>query len=219
MNELKRYLNDLDETIVVNDIINRYQIRKSEDFKRVADFILVSNGRQYSAKSISDYMRSHGTVVSTNTVQKWIGYLEEAYIIDQIRKYSTKTKKMLGQSRKLYNCDVALNSIRCVNGRFDLTHNLENVVYNELLYRGYSVSVFDNNGKEIDFIAEKDNKKYFVQVAYSVVDEKTYDREFGAFKGVSQLDKKIIITNDDISYSTSNVEHIFLIDFLNSESL
>ena len=219
LNELKRYLNDLDETIVVNDIINRYQIRKSEDFKRVADFILVSNGRQYSAKSISDYMRSHGTVVSTNTVQKWIGYLEEAYIIDQIRKYSTKTKKMLGQSRKLYNCDVALNSIRCVNGRFDLTHNLENVVYNELLYRGYSVSVFDNNGKEIDFIAEKDNKKYFVQVAYSVVDEKTYDREFGAFKGVSQLDKKIIITNDDISYSTSNVEHIFLIDFLNSESL
>ena len=101
-----------------------------------------------------------------------------------------------------------------MNGRFDLTRNLENIIYNELLFRRYSVTVYDNNGKEIDFLAEKNGKKYYVQVAYSVEDEKAYEREFSAFKGLSQIDKKILITNDELDYSTSNVEHIKLKDFL-----
>ncbi len=217
--DLKRYLNDLDETIVTNDIINRYKIHKAADFKRVANFILISNARIYSAKSIADTMRSQGIEISANTVQKWIDYLAQAYVIDQIPRYSTKAKRELTQSKKLYNCDVALNSIRCMNNRYDLTHNLENIVYNELVFRGYSVSVYDNNGREIDFMAEKDTKRYYVQVAYSVAEDKAYDREFGAFSGVSQLDKKILITNDEVDYSTSNVTHISLAKFLMVESL
>ena len=212
--EQKRYINDLDETIVSNDIINRYKIRKTADFKKLANFILISNARIYSAKSIADYMKSNGTAISVNTVQKWIEYLEQAYIIDQIPRYSKKAKKELEQSRKLYNCDVALNSIRCSDNRFDLTHNLENAVYNELVYMGYAVSVYDNNGREIDFIAEKDGLRFYVQVAYSIAEEKAYEREFAAFRNISQIDRKIIITNDDIDYSTSNIQHIKLKDFL-----
>ena len=217
--EQRRYLNDLDRTIVQNDIIERYKIRKTAEFKKVTSFILISNARIYSAKSIADYMRSHGVKCSTNTVQKWIEYLEEAYVIDQINRYSKKAKKELEQSRKLYNCDVALNSIRCKNQRYDLTHNMENIVYNELLYRGYSVTLYDNNGKEVDFLAEKNNLKYYVQVAYSVAEEKAYEREFNAFRGLSQLDKKILITNDEIDFSTSNVLHIRLKDFLLMDDL
>lgn len=214
LEEQKKYLNDLDETIVVNDIINRYKIKKSTEFKKVVNFILISNARIYSAKLISDYMNSHGTKCTSNTVQKWIGYLSEAYVIDQINRYSKKAKHELEQSQKLYNCDVAFNSIRCSNGRFDLTHNLENIVYDELLYMGYSLCVYDNNGKEIDFLAQKDGKNYYVQVAYSVAEEDAWNREFNAFKSISQIDKKIIITNDEIDYSTSNVQHIKLKDFL-----
>ena len=91
---------------------------------------------------------------------------------------------------------------------------INHIVYNELLFRGYSLSVYDNNGREVDFLAEKDNKKYYVQVAYSVVENKTYSREFSAFNNLSQIDTKIIITNDEIDYSTSNVKHIKLKDFL-----
>lgn len=217
--EKRHYLNNLDETIVLNDIINRYKIRKSDDFKKVANFILISNARIYSAKSISDYMKGNGISCSSNTIQKWISYLEEAYIIDQLQRYSTKAKGELEQNKKLYNCDVALNSIRCANNRFDLTHNLENIVYNELLYMGYSVFVYDNRGREIDFMANKDGKKYFVQVAYSIADDKTYEREFSAFNSLTQIDKKIIITCDDIDFSTSNVQHIKLKDFLQMEDL
>ncbi|MBR2660553.1 MAG: ATP-binding protein [Clostridia bacterium] len=216
--EQKRYLSDLNETIVANDLINRYGIRKQNEFRKVVNFILISNSRIYSAKSISDHMIGNGINVTPNTVQKWIAYLESAYIIDEVSRYSRKAKKELEQSRKIYNSDVSLNSIRCRDNRFDMTHNMENIVYNELIYRGFSVTVYDNNGKEIDFLAEKDRKKTYVQVAYSVVEEKTWKREFEAFSGIPVYDRKVIITNDDVDYSTSAVEHIRLADFLQGRS-
>lgn len=210
----RRYLNDLDETIVLNDIINRYKIRKANEFKKFVSFILISNAQIYSAKSIADYMKTKGISCTSNTIQKWIMYLSEAYIIDQVKRFSRKAKKELEQSHKLYNCDVALNSLRCGNNRYDISHNMENIIYNELIYMGYEVSVYDNNGREIDFVAEKENLRYFVQVAYSVAEDKAYQREISAFSGLDQIDKKILITNDDFDYSTSNVEHIRLKDFL-----
>ena len=217
--ELRIYLNDLDKTIVENDIINRYKIVKSDVFRKVASYTLISNSRIYSAKAISDYMKGNNISCTSNTVQKWIFYLDEAYIIDQVDRYSQKAKKVLENSHKLYNCDVAMNSIRCTNNRYDITHNLENIVYNELIYMGYKVSVYDNNGREIDFLAENGNYRYFIQVAYSVAEDKTYQREMSAFKALNQIDTKILITNDDIDYSTSNVKHIKLKDFLLMDTL
>ena len=83
----------------------------------------------------------------------------------------------------------------------------------------YNVTVYNNNEKEIDFLAQKDNKKYYIQVAYSVTEDKTYEREFSAFSNIDNLSQKIIITNDDIDYSTSAVKHIKLKDFLLMENL
>ncbi len=217
--DIRQYLNDLDTTIVVNDIINRYKIRKSSEFKKVASFILISNARIYSARAIAEHMKKSGIVCSVNTVQKWIEYLEEAYIIDQAKRYSGKAKKELEQSHKLYDCDVALNSIRCSNSRYDLSHNLENIVYNELIFMGYNVEVYDNKGREIDFLAQKNNLSYYIQVSYSVAEDATYQREMSAFSGISQNHKKILITNDELDYSTSNVTHIRLKDFLTMKDL
>jgi len=209
-----RYLNDLNTTIVINDLINRYKIRKDTLFKSVVDFVLRSNSRIYSAKSIRDYISKQHSACSINTVMKYLAYLEEAYIIESIKQYSTKTKRELAFYKKVYNTDVAFNSIRCLDNKFDITHNLENIVYNELKYMGYDLFVFDNRGKEIDFLAQKANKKFYIQVAYSVVDEKAYEREFEAFKNLDSLSQKILITNDDIDYSTNTVKHIKLKDFL-----
>jgi predicted AAA+ superfamily ATPase len=150
---------------------------------------------------------------------KYIDHLQEAYIIESVKQYSTKTKRELSYYVKIYNADVAFNSIRCLDNRFDLTHNLENIVYNELVYMGYDVYVYNNAGKEIDFLAQKGNKKYYVQVAYSVAEDKAYNREFAAFKGIDDLSQKILITNDDIDYSTSIVKHIKLKDFLLMQDL
>lgn len=214
-----RYLSDLDDTIVINDLIMRYKIRKESLFKSIVNYILRSNARIFSANSIRDYIKQEHPECSVNTILKYIGYLEEAYIIESVKLYSTKTKKELSYYAKVYNEDVCFNSLRCLNNRFDLTHNLENIVYNELVYMGYELYVFNNNGKEIDFLATKGNLQYYVQVAYSIAEEKAYNREFGAFANIDGLSQKILITNDDIDYSTSAVKHIRLKDFLLMEHL
>lgn len=214
-----RYLNDLDDTIVINDLIRRYRIRKESLFKSLVNFVLRSNGRIFSANSIRDYIKGEHENCSVNTIMKYLGYLEEAYIIESVKQYSTKTKKELSYYSKIYNADVSFNSIRCMNNRFDLSHNLENIVYNELIYMGYEVYVYNNNGKEIDFLATKGTKQYYVQVAYSITEEKAYQREFNAFKNIDNLSQKIIITNDELDYSTSVVKHIKLKDLLMMESL
>ena len=213
------YLSDLEDTIIINDLINRYNIRKGKLFKSIVNFILRSNSRIISSKSITDYVNNNYEACSINTIIKYLSYLEEAYIIEKIKPYSTKTKSELKYYYKMYNADVAFNSIRCMDNRFDLTHNLENIVYNELIYRGYNLNVYYINNTEIDFIANKDGKKYYIQVAYSVEDDKAYNREFRPFSKLDNMDKKILITNDEIDYSTSTVTHIKLKDFLNIDSL
>ncbi len=209
-----RYLNDLDQTIVLNDIINRYKIRKEEIFTKLVDFVLVSNARIFSSNSVHNYLKAQKIECSVNTVMKYLDYLEEAYVIRKIPQYSTKAKKRLDFYTKLYDEDVAFNSIRQTNGRFDLTHNLENVVYNELVFMGYSLNVLNIDGKEIDFLAAKNNMEYLVQVAYSVAEDSTYEREFAPFASADNSRKKILITTDENDFSTSTVQHIKLKDFL-----
>ena len=215
----KRYLNDLNDTIIYNDLENRYNIRKKDLFEKIVDYILVSNSRIFSAKSIADYMKGQNIEISVPTVIKYLGYLKEAYVINEVPLYSAKAKARLNYYYKLYDEDVSLNSIRVSGNHYDLTHNLENVVLNELLYMGYKVSVYNNKGREIDFYAVMDNKVYLVQVAYSVAEDKAYEREFSAFSGIDNSVKKIIITNDDIDYSTSTVYHYKLRDFLEADNL
>ena len=213
------YLNELKETIILNDIINRYKIRKTEEFKRLANFVFLSNGKLLSARSIQKYMKGTGLTCSLTTVTKYIGYLEEAYAIATVKKYSAKTKRELEYYLKVYDEDVSLNSIQFLNSRYDLTHNFENTVYNELIYMGYSLQVYHDGSHEIDFVASKGNKQFFIQVAYSVAEDKAYEREFGAFAKLDNSIQKVVITNDDIDYSTSTVRHIKFKDFVMMEEL
>lgn len=217
--EMIHYLNSLDETIVMNDIINRYKIRKTELFKKLVNYVLVSNSRIFSSNSIHNYLKAQKIECSINTVMKYLFYLEEAYVIRKIPQYSTKTKRKLDFYTKLYNEDVAFNSIRQTDNRFDLTHNLENIIYNELIFMGYSLEVFNVNGKEIDFLAIKGGKEFLIQVAYSVAENSTYEREFAPFGILDNSRQKILITNDENDYSTSTVRHIKLKDFLLMEEL
>jgi len=218
-NSIVQYLNDLNQTIIINDIMNRYKIRKTELFKRLTNYVLVSNARIFSASSVQHYLQSEKITCSINTVMKYLSYLEEAYVIRRIPQHSTRAKRELAFYAKLYDEDVSFNTIRQRNGRFDLTHNLENIVYNELVFMGYDVSVFTKDHREIDFLAQKDGKEYLVQVAYSVAEESTYEREFALFNVLDQRRKKILITNDDFDYSTSTVQHIKLPQFLQMNSL
>lgn len=214
-----RYLNDLDETIVMNDIINRYKVRREEIFKKLVNFVLISNARIFSSNSIHNYLCSQKMECSVNTVMKYLSYLEEAYVIRRIPQYSTKAKKQLDFYSKLYDEDAAFNSIRQMDGHFDLTHNLENVVYNELVFMGFDLKVYNIGGKEVDFLASKGGREYLIQVAYSVAEDAAYEREFAPFGAVDNSRRKILITHDENDFSTSTVQHIRLKDFLCMQDL
>lgn len=214
-----QYLNDLNQTIIVNDIMNRYSIRKTDLFKRLTNYVLLSNARIFSANSVLKHLKSEQLTCSINTVMKYLDYLEEAYVIRKVPQYSTKAKREQAFFVKIYDEDVSFNSIRQPTNRYDLTHNLENIVYNELIYMGYEVSVFRKEKREIDFIALKEAKEYLVQVAYSVAEDSTYEREMALFNTLDNSRKKILITTDPVDISTSTVQHITLQKFLEMEDL
>ena len=210
----KNYIYDLEETIIHNDICLRYNIKKDNIFRAVCDFVFRSNSRIVSAKSITNYIKANNEPCSINTVMKYIDYISEAFGIDLVKEYSTKIKRELSYYYKVYNADVSFNSIRVMDNRYDLDHNLENIVYNELLFKGYNVQVYRYEDNEIDFFVTKNGKSHYIQVAYSVVDNKAYEREFKAFNKMDYSYDKVLITNDTIDYSTSMVRHIKFEDFL-----
>lgn len=214
-----KYLEDIDTSIVIHDLIARYKIKKEVLFKRIVNFVLRNNSRIFSAKSVYDHILNEGYTCSINTVMNFINYLKEAFLIEEIKQYSTKVKRELSYFGKLYNMDVSSNSIRADRNRFDIEHNLENIVFNELIYKGYKVQLYNLNGYEIDFRCEKKSKIIFVQVAYSVVNESTYNREMKPFSLLDNSNEKILITTDKVDYSTSTVRHIELEKFLLQEDI
>ena len=214
-----KYLEDIDTSIVIHDLIARYKIKKEVLFKRIVNFVLRNNSRIFSAKSVYDYILNEGYTCSINTVMNFINYLKKAFLIEEIKQYSTKVKRELSYFGKLYNMDVSSNSIRADRNRFDIEHNLENIVFNELIYKGYKVQLYNLNGYEIDFRCEKKSKIIFVQVAYSVVNESTYNREMKPFSLLDNSNEKILITTDKVDYSTSTVRHIELEKFLLQEDI
>ena len=214
-----KYLEDIDTSIVIHDLIARYKIKKEVLFKRIVNFVLRNNSRIFSAKSVYDYILNEGYTCSINTVMNFINYLKEAFLKEEIKQYSTKVKRELSYFGKLYNMDVSSNSIRADRNRFNIEHNLENIVFNELIYKGYKVQLYNLNGYEIDFRCEKKSKIIFVQVAYSVVNESTYNREMKPFSLLDNSNEKILITTDKVDYSTSTVRHIELEKFLLQEDI
>ena len=134
------------------------------------------------------------------------------FVLSSLLEYSTGMF-----FEKVYNEDIAFSVIR--GGDKDITHNLENIIYNELIFMGYELFLYDNNGKEIDFLAIKGGKEYLIQVAYSVAENKAREREIGAFASLDNSRAKVLITNDEIDFFTSTVKHIKLKDFLLMDEL
>ncbi|MDO4936762.1 MAG: ATP-binding protein [Sutterellaceae bacterium] len=207
------------ESSIMGDIVRRYRIRKDEIFRQLANIVLASNARILSANAVCHALKEEGHDVTITTVCKFLDYLKETYLIDAVPIFDTKAKRALSYYEKFYAIDAGLSTIRQINNRPNLTRNLENIVYNELLYRGYALQVFRHDSHTIDFLAVKAGKEYLVQVAYSIAEPCTYEREFAPFHRLDNSRLKIIITNDEADFSTSTVRHICLKNFLLSDDL
>ncbi len=193
------YLKALYDTVVVKDIVQHNKMRKFDSLQRIINFLFDSVGSVVSPNNIADVLSQvTSESVSHNTVQKFIRFLTESYLIYSVRLYNIKGKRLLASNYKYYVVDLGLKNILQTNGvQTDLGHKLENVVYFELLRRGGEVYAGKSEQGEVDFVVQKyDGKVEYYQVAYTINDEKTLKREISSLLKIRDAHPKYLLTLD-----------------------
>ena len=209
------YLTNLYNSIIEKDILRRYEIRNKNVFKRIASYFMNNPGKLLSIDNMINYFGANEKEnISKRTIYNYIEYLSSAYLIQPIKKYNIKGKSELKNVDKYYIIDTGFSYIKTNKIDFDGTFLLENIIYNELIYQGYEVFVGKTYKSEVDFVAVKNQKKYFIQVAYLLATKETITREFGAFKPITDASPKIIMSLDTIDFSRDGIRHMNIIKFL-----
>jgi len=215
------YLKMLEKTVATKDVIDRYGIRNPNLFDAVYSFLCSNIGCIVSAKKISDTLKSNGfSTITADTVGNYLEYLCEAYLFNKVYRYDIKGKEYLKTLNKYYVSDIGLRNCKLQFRQIEVTHTLENIVYNELVCRGYMVDIGKNKDKEIDFIAKNSKDTFYIQVAYSVSDPEKKEQELSSFRKIDDGYKKIVITmdNDPFSILENGYKKINVFDFLLNES-
>lgn len=212
------YLKSVYSTIIFRDVLGRYNLRNSNFLERLVHFLADNIGSLFSAKKISDFLKSQQTNLAPNLIQQYAGYLCNAYIIHEVGRYDIVGKKIFEIGNKFYFENTGLRNAIIGYRINDLGKLLENVVYNHLQYMGYEVKVGVQNGQEIDFVAVRTGEILYVQVALELKGEATIEREFGNLLKIQDNYPKMVVTNDHFEGNTyQGIQHLFIRDFLMME--
>ncbi len=208
------YLEGLYASILIRDIVSRYQIRDAGALQSIVSFVFEMIGRPIVINNLVNTIKSAGGSTSYETINKYIDALLEAFVIYSVEMYDVKGRKKLTASRRYYIVDTGLRNIRVNPSAKNMGSLLENIVYLELIRRGYRVYAGSIDGYEIDFIAEKPGEKKYVQVSMSILDESTKERELRPLNLIKDNYPKYILTLDDYDLSENGIIHENIIDFL-----
>lgn len=213
-----KVISDIYSSVILRDTIQRHNIRNVDQLERVMRFILTNIGNLFSAKSISDYFVSQKRKMDVNTVYNYLSALESAYIIRRVNRYNLKGKEILKTNEKFYLSDHALiYSLMGYNSQW-ISGVLENIIYLEMMRRGYAPFVGKYDDNEIDFVGEKSGDKVYVQVTYKIETEKTYERELNTLLKIKDNYHKYIVSMDELMVgNTEGIEKIHIADFLLKE--
>lgn len=194
------YLGSIYDTIFVKDVITRRKVRNVTMMDNLARFVADNTGKIFSANSIAKYLKGKEKAVSANTVGEYMEAWCESYMIDKVKRYDIKGKLVFEQQEKYYFEDLGIRNYLCKDKRnIDIEKSLENIVYLKLKSRGFDVYVGQINGKEIDFVARRGPEMLYVQVAMTITNEATYQREFGNLKLIRDNYPKYLVTLDPIA--------------------
>lgn len=217
---IMQYIQSLYNTILLKDIVARRQVRDVHLLERIARFVADNCGNVTSSKAIKDYIRSQGLTCSLDTVQNYLSWLSDAYFTYKAVRYDIKGKRQLELFDKYYLGDTGLVFSILGNRMQDISGRLENIVYLELISRGYQVFIGKLYNKEIDFIAIKGEVRIYIQVAYMLTDDKVIEREFGVLNEVQDNYTKIVLSLDKyFGNDRDGVKWYNLIDFLLKDNL
>ncbi|PJR03860.1 ATP-binding protein [Avrilella dinanensis] len=209
------YLKNIYSTIVFRDVINRYAVRNTSFLEQLVFFLASNIGSIFSAKKISDFLKSQKVNIAPNQVQIYAQHLTNAFLIHQVKRYDVEGKRLFEIGEKYYFENLGIRNALWGYRPQDIGKIMENVVYNHLVAHNYAVNVGILGANEIDFIAEKNGEKVYIQVALSLLEEKTIQREFGNLQKIKDNYPKMVITMDTFSGNTfDGIEVIDLKSFL-----
>ena len=211
---IQRYLTNLYRGIVNRDIVGKSKSADKNSFMDISLYILANAGKELSIENIISAYKKNGKEISKRTVYNYLERMKKAYLIHGVGRYNITGKTALGNREKQYAVDMGFRTINTNTINFEDTFFLENIIYNELLTRGYTVFVGKTYKGEIDFVAIKDGKKCFIQVSYLLAAKETIQREFGAYKNITDASPKYVMSLDKIDLSHDGIVHLNIIDFL-----
>lgn len=212
---VNEYLKSVYSTIVFRDVVSRYKLRNTLFLEKLIQFLSENIGNLFSAKNISDYLKSQHTAISVNQIQSYTEYLNNAFLIHRVERYDLIGKRVFEIGEKYYFENMGIRNIVIGYRITDKAKILENLVYNHLLYKGYDIKVGYYGDKEIDFIGEKNGEKLYIQVALKIDSDKTAEREFGNLLKIQDNYPKIVVTEDTFSgNSYEGIRHCSIRQFL-----
>ena len=212
---VSEYLKNIYATILFRDIVSRYNLRNTTILEKLVQFLAGNTGSLFSAKSISDFLKSQNTNISSNQIQIYVSYLTNAFLVHKVERYDMIGKRIFSIGEKYYFENLGLRNIIVGYKPQDAGKILENLVYNHLLYMGFSVKIGVMGANEIDFICEKRAEKVYIQVALQLIEETTIHREFGNLLKIPDNYPKMIVTSDRFyGNSYEGIKLMYINDFL-----
>ena len=212
---IRRYLCNLYESIIKRDIIKKTKSIDQKTFLDISLYILANAGKEFSADNIIQYYeKKNNKTVSRRTVYNYLDKMKKAFLIHSTSRYNIVGKAALKNREKYYAVDMGLRTINTNTINYEDTFFLENIIYNELIIRGFQVYTGKTYKGEVDFVAIKDGKKCFIQVTYLLASKETIQREFGAYKPIADASPKYVMSLDKIDMSRDGIVHLNIIDFL-----
>lgn len=215
--ETRVYLKDLYNSIVLTDILQRANIKDIDTLNRIIEYMVLNTSQTFSAKSISNYFESINKKVSTDTIYQYLEHITSSLVINKAIRYDIRGKKILTRSDKYYLTDLGFAAIKNTGFKTEIGALIENVIFNEFLYRGYEVYVGKTPKGEVDFIVTDGKDRAYYQVAYLLADERVIQREFGAFDSVNDHYPKYVLSLDKFDFSRDGIKHMNIIKFLMQE--
>lgn len=211
---IKDYLHSVFDSIILRDVVDRLGLKDTVLFDLLLQYIVDITGREFSAENVIKFLKSEGKSVSTETLYIYLDALCKALLIKKIYRYDIHGKAILKTLNKYYMTDLGIAQIKNNNFEINKSFAIENVVYNELLIRGYDAYIGKTKKGEIDFIATNDEEKLYFQVAYLVEQPKTEAREFGVYKEINDNYPKYVLSLDKADFSKDGIIHKNIIDWL-----
>ena len=213
----RQYLMDLFNSVQLKDIVKRNKVRDVDLLERIIAYIMENVGNTFSASSLVKFFKNEQRTVAAETILNYIRYCVDAYLFYQVKRQDLQGKQILSTNEKYYIADHGIREAVFGGNMRDINLILENIVYMELLRRGYKATVGKAGDKEIDFVCEKRGQKLYVQVCYLLASEDTIQREFGAYDSIRDNFPKYVVSMDEFNMSRNGINHKNIRDFLTAE--